>query len=226
MMAVQASVSSKDVAVATALVMFSITMGGALFLSVTQNVFTNRLVHNLIASVPELQPRVVIETGATNIKSFVTRRFGKGVTDRVLIAYNDALTRSWNVALALTVASFIGIVFYEWKNIRAARPDDEERAREDAKAAENASNGSASPHSAAGLDMEKFATPVIPNTISETSEARDVESTAATAAAPTDPEKASLKSASAGSPRPAASSSPRSAKAASPKPAPAATEEV
>jgi hypothetical protein len=51
--------------VGTALTVFSQTLGGAIFVSVAENIFTNRLVAYLTLYVPDLDPDIVLAVGAT-----------------------------------------------------------------------------------------------------------------------------------------------------------------
>jgi hypothetical protein len=83
-----------------------------LFLSVAQNIFTNRLVARL-EEIPGVDPRVVLEVGGTNLLKIVDP---KALT-RVQRAYNDALTNSWYVAVALAALSILGAIVLEWTQI-------------------------------------------------------------------------------------------------------------
>lgn len=114
LVAVQTVLPKNDIPIGTAIIMFSQTLGGALFISVGQNVFSNQLVRNLQAVVPDLDPRIVTLTGATAIKEVVEERFLKGV----LIAYNDALTQTLYVSVATACLSLVGAAFVQWKSMK------------------------------------------------------------------------------------------------------------
>lgn len=118
LMAVQTCLPPRDVAIGTAIIMFSQTLGGSLFVSVGQNVFQNQLLKNLKAAVPDFPAGIVLSTGATDLKNAVPHEF----IARVLVAYNAALTQTWYVAVAMACLSTIGAVVLEWKSMKEHKP--------------------------------------------------------------------------------------------------------
>ena len=96
--------------------MFAVQLGGAIFLSVAQNIFTNQLLKNL-SSVPNFDPRLILKLGATQIQDNVPEEY-IGV---VLVAYNKALTRTWYSAVALSTLSFLGALGIEWRSVKAQK---------------------------------------------------------------------------------------------------------
>lgn len=106
-----------DVPVGTSLIMFMQILGGALFISVAQNIFTNRLSSNLVTHVPGLDPDIVLKTGATSLKNNVDA----SRLPEVLIAYNDALTQTFYVSLALAALSIFGSIGIEWKSVKGKK---------------------------------------------------------------------------------------------------------
>ncbi|KAI5245032.1 MFS transporter [Aureobasidium subglaciale] len=117
LIAVQTVLPAADIPTGTAIVMFFQTLGGALFISVGQNVFTNKLVSGLKAAVPDLDPAIVLQTGATELKSAI----GEQYRDGVLRAYNDALANSYYVAAALATLSIVGSLAVEWKSVKGKK---------------------------------------------------------------------------------------------------------
>lgn len=117
LIAVQTALPAADIPTGTAIVMFFQTLGGALFISVGQNVFTNKLVSGLKAAVPDLDPAIVLRTGATELKSAIGEQYRAGV----LKAYNDALTNSYYVAAALATLSIVGSLAVEWKSVKGKK---------------------------------------------------------------------------------------------------------
>ena len=114
LVAVQTALPKKDIPIGTAIIMFSQTLGGALFISVGQNVFTNSLLTNLKAVVPDLNPAIVLAVGATEIKHQIEERF----IDGVLVAYNSALTQTFYVSVATASMSIFGAAFVQWKSMK------------------------------------------------------------------------------------------------------------
>lgn len=119
LIAVQAVLPKRDIPIGTAIIMFSQTLGGALFISVAQNVFSNRLLIDVSKVVPDLNPEVVISAGATNLKTAIAT----GDYANVLIAYNLALQSTYYVAVALSALSIFGAVFIEWKSVKGKKMD-------------------------------------------------------------------------------------------------------
>ncbi|KAJ4344607.1 MFS sugar transporter [Didymosphaeria variabile] len=114
LVAVQTALPKDDVPIGTAIMMFSQTLGGALFISVGQNVFTNQLIKNLQTVVPDLNPSIVLAVGATELKNQIEEKFLSGV----LTAYNAALTQTFYVSVATAAMSIFGAAFVEWKSMK------------------------------------------------------------------------------------------------------------
>ena len=117
LIAVQAALPGRDVPIGTAVMMFSQTLGGALFISVGQNVFTNQLQKNLLAAVPNLSQGLVLATGATELKHAIDPQYLPGV----LKAYNLALTQTFYVAVATGSLSIFGSVLMPWMSVKGKK---------------------------------------------------------------------------------------------------------
>jgi hypothetical protein len=117
LMVVQTVLPDADVPIGTAIMMFSQLLGGALFISVGQNVFTNQLIKNLSNAVPDLDPGLVLRTGATELKHAIPSQYLTGV----LSAYNKTLTQTFDVSVAVAVMSIFGAVFVEWKSMKGKK---------------------------------------------------------------------------------------------------------
>ena len=119
--AVQTILPEKDVAVGTSLVVFARSLGGAIFVSVGQNLFSNRIVSGMVARVPELDPSVVLQAGATELQQTV-KQSGIDNTDGVLAlvleVYNDAIIRTFVLALVLACISILGAIGVEWRTVK------------------------------------------------------------------------------------------------------------
>ncbi|KAG9785692.1 MFS transporter, partial [Aureobasidium melanogenum] len=115
---VQAVLPLKDVPTGTALVMFMQTFGGALFVSVAQNVFNNRLIDEIPKYAPGIDPAIILHVGATSLKDQVPAALLAGVQT----AYNKALTNTWYISVAMACLSGIGAVFVEWKSVKGMKP--------------------------------------------------------------------------------------------------------
>jgi hypothetical protein len=117
LVAVQTVLPAADVPIGTAIMMFSQTLGGALFISVAQNVFTNQLIKNLKTAVPDLDPAIVLMVGATELKNQIEQRYLPGV----LTAYNLALTQTFYVSVATATVSIVGAAFMQWTSMKGKK---------------------------------------------------------------------------------------------------------
>lgn len=117
LIAVQAVLPIEDIPIGTSLVTFTQILGGTIFISVAQNIFTNRLVSELVARIPNIDPQVVLRMGATNLKNTVS---GANLL-AVLEAYNQALTQAFYVSVAMAVLSIIGALGTRWVSIKGKK---------------------------------------------------------------------------------------------------------
>ncbi|QSZ35301.1 hypothetical protein DSL72_008170 [Monilinia vaccinii-corymbosi] len=117
LIAVQTVLDISQVPTGTSVIIFVQTLGGALFVSIGQNIFTNKLSQNLAHFVPDLDPAVVLNTGATSIQKTIAPEFLAGVT----ISYNNALTEAFMVAAVMAVFTIIGSLAIEWKSVKGKK---------------------------------------------------------------------------------------------------------
>ncbi|KAI0898172.1 putative efflux pump [Annulohypoxylon nitens] len=114
LMAVQTVLDISDVPTGTSILVFVQTMGGALFVSVGQTVFTNKLVSELAAKVPGLDPTQVLAAGATNLQHTLS----PDLIPAVILSYSNALTTAFIVGTALCAFTIFGSVTIEWKSVK------------------------------------------------------------------------------------------------------------
>ena len=120
LIAAQTVLPLKDVPIGSSIINFSLTLGGALFISVAQNIFTNRLITNLANNVPGISSSLVLETGATSLSKAVAK-IDPGSVAPVLIAYDNALTQTYYVSLAMATLSIFGALGMEWKSVKGKK---------------------------------------------------------------------------------------------------------
>ncbi|KAI1082704.1 putative efflux pump [Whalleya microplaca] len=114
LMAAQTVLEPKDIPTGTAVLVFVQTIGGALFVSVGQTVFTNQLAKQLAENVPGLDPAIVLGAGATNLLDNVPPELASGV----VLSYNNALTTTFLVGTGLAAFTILGSAMIEWKSVR------------------------------------------------------------------------------------------------------------
>ncbi|KAJ0423131.1 major facilitator superfamily domain-containing protein [Aspergillus carlsbadensis] len=109
-LAVQARVErAADAPSATVIVMFMQTLGGALFVSVAQNLFHNRLL-TLLRGVQGVDVGRVVDAGAAGFRDVVDAE----VLGIVLERYSSAITYSFYAALALGLVAILGVLPMQW----------------------------------------------------------------------------------------------------------------
>lgn len=118
--ALQTVLPMKDIPIGIAIVTFSQSLSGALFISIAQNVFQNRLVENLAHYAPTLDPMVIIRGGAANLADRIPLNL-----QSVLFAYNIAVTQTIYVSVGTAALSFLGAGLVEWKSMRKPKKCDE-----------------------------------------------------------------------------------------------------
>ncbi|TVY85231.1 Rubrofusarin-specific efflux pump aurT [Lachnellula suecica] len=112
-LAAQTVLPAKDVPIGVSLKFFGQQLGGAIFVSVGQNVLSTKLVAGL-ADLPNLNSQVIINLGATDLRKYV----GAQYLPRVLKVYNNALDDVFRVAMILACLSLAGGLLTEWKSVK------------------------------------------------------------------------------------------------------------
>ncbi|KAF9266280.1 putative efflux pump antibiotic resistance protein [Marasmius fiardii PR-910] len=114
LMAAQTVLPLKDVPSGTSIIVFMQTVGGAIFISIAQNVFQNKLVSGIIKDAPSLNPGSVIGAGATGIRAAIE---GEQL-QAVINAYNSAVVNAFYVSTAMACMTFFASLFVEWKSVK------------------------------------------------------------------------------------------------------------
>lgn len=115
LIAIQAVLKPEDVSIGTSLIILFQTFGGAVFLSIGQAVFNNKLIRNLEHVMPSsFDPAVVLLSGATSLKKNVPL----DLLPRVLIAYDDALDSTYILSISMGTAAFLASCGMEWVSVK------------------------------------------------------------------------------------------------------------
>ncbi|MCJ1370644.1 hypothetical protein MMC20_001857 [Loxospora ochrophaea] len=128
-MAAQTVLPRVDVPIGTALMMFATGSSGAIFVSVGQNIFTNRLASGL-AQVAGIDPQSIIHAGATAFRSFVDPR----LLDAVISVYNKALTDTFIVGVVMGSLSILPALAMEWRSVKGKGKGAQSKQMEDEEA--------------------------------------------------------------------------------------------
>ncbi|KAK5987040.1 MFS-type efflux pump MFS1 [Cladobotryum mycophilum] len=124
--AVQTVLPQKDIPIGTTAVIFANNLGGAVFVSVANNLFTNKLTEGLAKYVPAVDPAAILAAGATDWRTKVS----PALLSEVLATYNFALTRTFLASMALGCATVVAAAAVEWKSVKRGKvvPKEEDQA--------------------------------------------------------------------------------------------------
>jgi hypothetical protein len=121
LVAVQTVLSMEDIPIGTVSVMFFQTFGAALFLTVGQSVFQNGMINGLKKYAPELDPKVMVHTGATAIRGVLEQLGQEDQLTNVLKAYVSGLDNTFRVVLACSAVAFLFTCLFEWRSVKDKR---------------------------------------------------------------------------------------------------------
>ncbi|KAG9764883.1 MFS transporter, partial [Aureobasidium melanogenum] len=124
LLAVQTVLSADDIAVGTSTVALGQTLGGAIFVAVSQSVFSQRLVGNLRAAGANINTQQVRETGATALGS--NPLLSDIPHKEILTAYNDAIIMTFIVSVSASAATIAGSLAMEWRTVRSSQTKTED----------------------------------------------------------------------------------------------------
>ncbi|ORY02746.1 major facilitator superfamily domain-containing protein [Clohesyomyces aquaticus] len=122
LVAVQTVLDVKDVATGSSAIILVQTLGGTIFVSIAQSIFTNQLVKSLHQLVPSLDPATVLSAGATDLRRVVSAEMLPGV----ILAYNTALTRAFLASAALSAVSVMGALAMPWMSVKKSKAEGKE----------------------------------------------------------------------------------------------------
>jgi MFS family permease len=112
--AAQTILPTPDVPTGTAVVMFVQLLGGSIFVTVAENLFTNKLLSGIVQQVPDLNPSTISSAGATGLRGVVPSQY----LEQVLVVYNEALVKTFQVALIMSCLTLLGAVGVEWRSVK------------------------------------------------------------------------------------------------------------
>ncbi|ROW06202.1 hypothetical protein VMCG_04574 [Cytospora schulzeri] len=111
-LAAQTVLPTQDVPIGTSLMLFSQLLSGAIFISIGQNVLDNELLENL-AGIPGFDSSAILDSGATTITALP-----EPLKSVVLVVYNNALRRVFQVGLVMTCLTIFGAAAMEWRSVK------------------------------------------------------------------------------------------------------------
>ncbi|RFU24162.1 hypothetical protein B7463_g12180, partial [Scytalidium lignicola] len=115
--AAQTVFSQRDAPIAISAVIFAQNFGPALFVPVAQTIFTERLNHYVQAAVPGLNSTVLDGVGLLDLTDYIKPE----ELSSVLFGYDMAITKTFFLPVALTIATLFGTLGMEWRSVKQKR---------------------------------------------------------------------------------------------------------
>ncbi|KAK4539779.1 hypothetical protein LTR36_010367 [Oleoguttula mirabilis] len=101
----------KDLSEASALALFFQLLGGAIFVSVAQSLFTNKLLSSLSRSVTSVSPGMVVGAGATGLRDILSGTELQSAIEGYTVGLQAAFTLSVALAGAGVLVGLLSVVF-------------------------------------------------------------------------------------------------------------------
>ncbi|TEA10097.1 Efflux pump mlcE [Colletotrichum sidae] len=115
--AIQANLPASMLSVSMATLVFSQTLGGAVFLTVAQLIFSQGLGRNLTKYAPSVDAKTVLAAGGTGFRTVVA----EGELDGVVMAYAKSISEVFYLCAALACVVFVLAWGMGWVDIRKTR---------------------------------------------------------------------------------------------------------
>jgi MFS family permease len=111
---VQTVLGRADIAVGSAVIVFLRFLGSSIALPIAQCVFLTRLVANLAANLPSVNPEEVVKGGVTDLRRLVAPT----QLPVLLHDYNDAIINVFYIVVATSSLMAVSCFVIEWKTVR------------------------------------------------------------------------------------------------------------
>jgi hypothetical protein len=116
--AIQTVLPIEDIPIGTVCVTFIQSLGASLFIAVGQTVFQNGLVDGVRKYLPDLDPQILLKSGATEIKKVLADEGHAADVPLALKAYLEGLTHVYLVSVACACMAFVAACFLEWNSVK------------------------------------------------------------------------------------------------------------
>ncbi|KAE9977253.1 hypothetical protein EG328_002148 [Venturia inaequalis] len=116
-LAVQVVLSTQDMPSGNAISMFFNTIGGAIGISIAQNIFSNTLVKEIPIYVKSVDVHTVINAGAQGFRNVVDPSEVAGT----ILAYNKSVTTAFVLAIAVSAMAVLTGLLFEWRSVKGKK---------------------------------------------------------------------------------------------------------
>jgi len=118
LVAIQTVLPMEDIPIGSVCVMFFQSLGGGRFIDVAQSVFQNGLLDGLKKYASELDPQLMVHTGATAIRGVLKQTGREDQLRPAIMAYVNGLKDSYRVVVSVFAVAFIMACLFEWKSVK------------------------------------------------------------------------------------------------------------
>ena len=115
--AAHAVLSAADAPMGIAVIQFMQGLGPAICVSAAQTLFTSRLTADLSTFAPSLNATSLETMGLSDLK----KNIGAKNLGGVLLGYDEAVTQTFYLPVALTCLSLVGTLGMEWRSVKKKR---------------------------------------------------------------------------------------------------------
>jgi hypothetical protein len=128
MMVPQTILKGDDISLGTSVIMFAESVSGVIFLAVGENIFYGKLRSELVLHAPNVDPNVVISSGATGLQTEIMDLYDAETVQHILKAYSTAMGSVWVICTVLASLGLFGAVSTEWVSVKGGRTKIDEKA--------------------------------------------------------------------------------------------------
>lgn len=125
---VQTVLEQDWIPVGTAGVQFFQSLGGAIFIAVAQTVFQNGFISQIQEDNIGINPRIFLNSGASEVRSILRAMRREDALDAVLRAYMKGLRNTYYISVAMAICAFFAAITLEWKSVKDPRKNSDKTA--------------------------------------------------------------------------------------------------
>lgn len=100
-----------------AIAIFFNSLGGSIAISIATNIFNNELARQLPKYAPGIDPKVIANAGATELRKVVPPEMLPGVLE----GFMTALSTAFILPIAVAGLSFLSSLLFEWRSVKGKK---------------------------------------------------------------------------------------------------------
>lgn len=114
----QKAVPPRSISVAISVVSFAMTLGGTIFLSVSQAVFNHGMLHGIATLAPQVDGQALLKSGATDLHTLLASMDQQQFIVPVLQAYAQGTRSVFWVVMACAITAFSAACGLRWRSVK------------------------------------------------------------------------------------------------------------